>query len=443
MLHDGVLVPLEASDPDAGRLSNALVPFDLNNNAADFKGKVREHLLSVMDASAIEKVFKDGLDAVLALPLISTQLPNGISAQELRITDHFSLYFDASGKLIARKKDGRVGVGKFAMTSDKRFGLLSGTIYADFSEDWSVQAIIRGGMLTEISAEKQGELQVEIKSQDGDRIIVDANFVIQKGEIVFQGRSRAILTGGKVLSIAQKLSQMAQSIFSPLNQNVETGEMTYFLNGIGNSSTTTAPDYASAFRDELASHMGFDLDHIELVPLYFGTDVVTGTLQYLQQFQTASTQNEQLAIDAIQRDLESGVLQEWDMINVVAYSGGGQVFLEAIQNAGLHVRVNLVTVGAPLFEPTLSSKIESFQFLYGNLDMTLPIALLFSPINFSYCLQMIFRNRPFDIEMFQGFEHAALGEHDHSYFSHENYTWQTYSGTYLGFLTDRIVNFLT
>jgi hypothetical protein len=446
-LRGGVLVPMNLQGSAAADSVSRLESFDLNLNDADFKERFEDAQFSILDASATEEVFKKGLSVILSRPCSQAVLPDGATVAELVFTPYFSLYFDAAGKLIGRKTGGRVEIGGFARNPEKQFGLLKGSIYLSLEDSWKGRADIASGRLVKIFAGKDlSAPAITIAGDDSGSIVVNTQFALEAGFIELDGRSKFTVKEGNVVSIAQKMIDALRGMQNS-TEPIEKGEMTYFMNGIGNQGCTdqNSPDlpcYAFTFRDKLLATDVFK--KIAMVPLFVGSDVPSGALQWMQMLVLNETENIRAIVDRIQSDLDTGVIKENDTINVIAYSGGGQAFAKAIQDKGLKVHVNFITLGSPILWTGLSSKIDSFLYMFGTEDMlkylNLSPVLGFFAWTVGYAAVMWAQLKRFEAEILQGYEHSATaGRPDRSYFSTAEYRPGV---SYIDYMIRKIVGFL-
>ena len=124
------------------------------------------------------------------------------------------------------------------------------------------------------------------------------------------------------------------------------GHRTYFLNGIMNRNKDTSPYYVYAFQ---AAMRKYEVHDIVGIPLYTNqTQWSVGMLEVINEMlniyeYTNST------VEWIENDLAENPLAEGEQLNLIGYSGGGQVALNVAEKLSYKVD-NVILIGAPVFE---------------------------------------------------------------------------------------------
>ncbi len=186
-----------------------------------------------------------------------------------------------------------------------------------------------------------------------------------------------IFENGSIVQIASKLAtEPIGSVEVPATEGEQPDvkdRRTYLLNGIGNVNPVEdgAPQYMVNLRNIMEETYGFT--NTELIGLYQGVELpvgletVVGAIQFIQdtlppggEFQT------QIILAEILRDLELGVINPGDTINIIAYSGGGQRLLEAAQF--LPVNIDVLMHGAPVIGSVFNSRITNIKQIWGEND---------------------------------------------------------------------------
>jgi|GEM_PF-6457750 len=440
----GLLVPPFAGKEDAERASSKIESFSLNLLDADFVVKLNTNSYSIFDRSAIEQIHAKGLAAILSLPRMHVTLLGGKQAEEIKFSDLFSLYFDLSGNLIARKIDGRLEIGSFGFLGSA-LGVVNGDLYISISSDFSLRAEIKAGKLNEASIKKGDELVLEIQGKDG-YLGIDLRHFIGQGVLVLKGNVKLTFDAGVLKDIARKTAFLITKTLVP-ETKTERGTRSYFLNGIDNPGcqrpgyeSDVLPCYALDFQEALTivdstNKYGF-LDMV-MIPQFVHTTFISGALEWLQQIKLGATSNEAAIIKQLTEDYNNGLIHAGDVVNIVGYSGGGQVALEAIKKLPFNVRANMIMIGAPLIEPTLGSRVDSFLRFVGSADFLAQALDVLFINTLSYRAELYLRGRSFHREILEGYEHFG----SKGYFSYAAYPLSTNQLSYVGFLINRMFSF--
>jgi len=155
---------------------------------------------------------------------------------------------------------------------------------------------------------------------------------------------------------------------NPLNAIDPDGKRTYFVNGINNDKPSGPPDYASAFANELAER---GVEDVRTFGAYNNESGLKGTLEGVskvtKEMNNIDVYSTQLA-NQIQNDLKNDPLAKGEQLNIVGYSGGGQVALNAgAKLEGIAKVDNVVLIGSPISE-VFSSNIGHVTSIWSGLD---------------------------------------------------------------------------
>jgi len=129
------------------------------------------------------------------------------------------------------------------------------------------------------------------------------------------------------------------------------GRRTYFLNGIGNANNGESPSYAKDFANKLMEKKVRD---VRCIPLYDCTglspfkQIVSGVVQVIKEMLNIDVFTNNV-VERIKKQLKEKKLARGEQLNLIGYSGGGQVALnvmEKMKNKFNHV----VLIGAPVLE---------------------------------------------------------------------------------------------
>lgn len=142
-----------------------------------------------------------------------------------------------------------------------------------------------------------------------------------------------------------------------------TGTRTYFLNGINNDSRDGTPQYAKDFKKKLSSIKNF-----QCIPLYKGKAGLTGTIKgvakvFLEMLNIDVYTKK--VIDYINSDLKKNPLAKKEQLNIIGYSGGGQVAMNVMVKMKNKL-TNVVLIGAPILKSWKST--TKVSLLYAAWD---------------------------------------------------------------------------
>ena len=130
------------------------------------------------------------------------------------------------------------------------------------------------------------------------------------------------------------------------------GNRSYFINGISNDEKDDAPGYAKDFEEEMEE---CGADDVILIPVYksqsnlFLTGI--GAIQVVLEMLNCDIYTSTI-VSRILADLSENPLKEGETLNLIGYSGGGQLALnvmEALASQGITVD-NVVLIGTPVAE---------------------------------------------------------------------------------------------
>ena len=125
-----------------------------------------------------------------------------------------------------------------------------------------------------------------------------------------------------------------------------TGHRTYFLNGIMNPYEDDVPNYVKRFQ---AAMRKYEVHDVTGIPLYKSqTQWSVGMLQIINEMLNIDEYT-QSTVDWIENDLDKNPLAEGEQLNIIGYSGGGQIALNVAEKLSYQVD-NVILIGAPVFE---------------------------------------------------------------------------------------------
>ena len=113
-----------------------------------------------------------------------------------------------------------------------------------------------------------------------------------------------------------------------------------------NRNKDTSPYYVYAFQ---AAMRKYEVHDIEGIPLYTNqTQWSVGMLEVINEMLNINEYTNS-TVDWIENDLAENPLAEGEQLNLIGYSGGGQVALNVAEKLSYKVD-NVILIGAPVFE---------------------------------------------------------------------------------------------
>ena len=139
---------------------------------------------------------------------------------------------------------------------------------------------------------------------------------------------------------------------NPLCYIDPTGLRTYIINGIANSNESGPPQYSEDLKKELLNQ---GVQNVRTIGVYNGTNVLSGTWNVIKEMANAGDYTDNI-FDIIMNDLAMYPLANGEELNLIGYSGGGQIALNVAEKLEGHYGVNnTILVGAPVLELTLNN----------------------------------------------------------------------------------------
>ena len=134
----------------------------------------------------------------------------------------------------------------------------------------------------------------------------------------------------------------------PITAVDSSGSRTYFINGISNDGEDS-PEYADNFAKAMGEQ---NVDDVILIPVYTNQDTIVktavGAIEVALEMCNVDVYTGEV-VNAILADLENNPLKDGEQINIVGYSGGGQIALNAMEVLGDQVD-NVILIGTPVME---------------------------------------------------------------------------------------------
>lgn len=141
----------------------------------------------------------------------------------------------------------------------------------------------------------------------------------------------------------------AYCLNNPVTGIDSSGKRTYFINGISNDEESGPPAYADAFAKAL---MDLGVKDVRTVAAYNGQKgfwgTLTGVAEVACEMVNINVYSHVIA-QSILNDLENNPLEEGEQLNLIGYSGGGQLVLNVMEILDGKVD-NVILIGAPVAE---------------------------------------------------------------------------------------------
>ena len=126
------------------------------------------------------------------------------------------------------------------------------------------------------------------------------------------------------------------------------GKRTYVINGIGNDNEDEVPEYIQKFCDEMEEAGVENVHPIAVYTNQPGFRAAIGFFQAIMEMMNIDVYSSAV-YSVIQQDLADHPLEEGEQLNIIGYSGGGQVALNVAEMLGDQVD-NVILIGAPVME---------------------------------------------------------------------------------------------
>lgn len=158
-----------------------------------------------------------------------------------------------------------------------------------------------------------------------------------------------------------------------------TGLRTYFVNGINNPEDSGPPSYATEFAAKLTER---GVKDVRLFGVYNKESGLSGTMEgagkAMKEMYNEDVYSSALA-KTVAEDLKNNPLADGETLNLVGYSGGGQVVLNAAKKLGDTTKLdNVVLIGAPVVTgndelgitsmPPVDSNAKKITNIFGGFD---------------------------------------------------------------------------
>ena len=159
-------------------------------------------------------------------------------------------------------------------------------------------------------------------------------------------------------------NMFAYCLNNPIFRYDSNGRRTYVINGIGNDEEDDAPEYIKEFCVLLEEN---DVDDAKAIPVYTGQSgagILKGIVQVVLEMCNIDVYTA-YAYAYIMADLQEAPLEEGEKLNIIGYSGGGQIALNVAEKIDEKVD-NVILIGTPVMEILDGSAKVSLLYSYGD-----------------------------------------------------------------------------
>ncbi len=167
-----------------------------------------------------------------------------------------------------------------------------------------------------------------------------------------------------IQAISQANNLYVYCLNNPILLVDPTGLRTYFINGINNTKKSGAPQYSVDFAKKLTDK---GVEDVRTVGVYNGTGTISGVKEVIMEMSNNGKYANSVA-NMILKDLENDPLADGEELNLIGYSGGGQIVLNVCELLQGKATVdNSILIGAPLSELTLNNTGKT-TIIYAGFD---------------------------------------------------------------------------
>lgn len=153
-------------------------------------------------------------------------------------------------------------------------------------------------------------------------------------------------------AIMQSSNLYVYVLNNPIRYTDPTGLRTYVLNGINNGKAEGVPEDIEKFGQELRDR---GVEDVRTVGVYNGTGIFSGAGQAIMEMLNNGQYADAVA-QQILNDLANDPLADGEQLNIIGYSGGGQIALNVDEKlSGKATISNTLLIGAPVMEATLNN----------------------------------------------------------------------------------------
>jgi RHS repeat-associated protein len=157
---------------------------------------------------------------------------------------------------------------------------------------------------------------------------------------------------------------------NPIKYVDPDGRRTYFINGINNKEAEGAPSYAKKIANELTER---GVKDVRTIGVFNNQSGIEASLNVVKEMFNSDVYSNGIA-DIITQDLIDTPLSEGEQLNIIGYSGGGQLAFNATEKLESVTQIdNLVLIGAPTAEINGKS-IKSIKNVVAGFDPLISIS---------------------------------------------------------------------
>jgi len=307
-----------------------------------------------------------------------TRLP----VKRIRINDQNEIYLSSTDEdvPVALRQGNLFSIGHFGIGPDGRFFLTDGRIEVDLGFGAKGYVLVVGGQAVGSYFDK-GAKEVLRQYATSDRgLFFDENNDLWDGKVVMPQTGVVIeVEAGKVVrfSVPSVDGRVPSELLANGVKQVTLQEMQNVMkfvsiNGIANpNAEDIPPEYMEGFKETLAKVLNVDASKIFVLPVYERGNLIKDVISWLFDF---------FGIDHITNEVIAKMDAEiaarggqGEGMVVVAYSGGFQPLLKAIERRGYNVET-IVAIGAPSFKGVINApQVKRIINVFGEHDLLNPV----------------------------------------------------------------------
>lgn len=324
-------------------------------------GSLEGSMTAVFSRKTVEDIAaQGGAESVLAKPRRWVFLPDGGEAEELRISETASLYFDAAGVLVGIRDDGAVKIGRFAIDANGKFGLLAGEMYGEIRPGMAFKGKVRAGQMESFSVcDADGTVLESEEGKGGSVIVISDPGGDGIGPAILCATLKLALYGTKLFlgdGVLKKIETVvSQGLTAPVVTSAK--ELYVLTNGIANPHADSGqpPDYIRNLSTDMAKLGNGEVspaDDILATPIYLNSsatsiDIVIDVAKWIAESQIPVVHFELVGqmISNINGFLADKKAWLRPLVGV-GFSGGFAPLVEAVYSSGYNAKT-LLALGAP------------------------------------------------------------------------------------------------
>jgi YD repeat-containing protein len=276
VLNQALLNPFNLAGNFIQNLLSKVTSFDFLIQEKGIIGALESMAASIFSRRTIERIRDFGGISGLfgSVSKVFTTLETG-EAQELKISDFASLFFDLAGNFIGKKENGILQIGEFGIDSFGKFALITGKVLAEIFGGFVFSGDVKGGQLFGFTISNSQGVVME-GDPEGD------------GPIVIEGPEPGSQSSGSFWNTVFHLIPYAlefllknnflQNIWTDIDTDLESSEqeepdnkpLFVLTNGIasGESHAVTPPSYILNLMTDLVNQSQGEILLKDIIPAH-------------------------------------------------------------------------------------------------------------------------------------------------------------------------------